>query len=172
MQGEDKDLALHCPEEGRVIQVRLPKSGRAARDVQADRLETLGFVAQVRLKVGLGGGHRRSALHHSCSCPSMWISRVPPRSETHMSSQGWPCADVACRSNWTGMRYMTANMSSRHDAHHILETMMKSSTYRANATCSSSLQPPGKKPCRARVAESSVQAASSAPRTTLQLAGL
>ena len=89
-----------------------------------------------------------------------------------MSSQGWPCADVACRSNCTGLRYITVSLPSKHDEHHILETMMKSSTYRARATCSSSLLPPGRKPCRVRAATSSVQAASSAPKTTLQLAGL
>ena len=31
--------------------------------MQAERLETLGFVAQVGLKAGFGGGHRRTALH-------------------------------------------------------------------------------------------------------------
>ena len=53
-----------------------------------------------------------------------------------MSSQGWPCADVACRSNCINLRNMIASMSSRHEEHHTLETMIRSSTYRASATCS------------------------------------
>ena len=63
MQREYEDLSLHGPAEGVWAETRLPKPGRAPRDVQPQRLEARRVIPEVRLEARLARGAGGQALY-------------------------------------------------------------------------------------------------------------